>query len=97
MALKIFAFFFVYALYLAAVFTIMMLIVHSTNHSDLGTSAQTAQAELILLIVLVGLPPVLFAVNSLRAWFQPKQAQTDQEAIAADHRPVLEPRVHKRS
>jgi glucan phosphoethanolaminetransferase (alkaline phosphatase superfamily) len=89
MALKIFSLFFVYALYLAAVFTIMMLIVHSTNHSDLGTSTQTAQAELILLIVLVGLPPVLFTVNSLRGWIKRATTrQTDQEAIAADHQPT---------
>jgi hypothetical protein len=86
MALKIFALFFVYALYLAAVFTVMALIVHSTNHSDLGTPAQTARAELILLLVLVGLPPVLFAVNSLRVWIERTTTQpTDQEAIAADH------------
>jgi hypothetical protein len=89
MALKIFAFFFVYALYLAAVFTIMMLIVHSTNHSDLGTPPQIAQAELILLIALVGLPPVLFTLNSLRAWIKRKWSrQTDREAIAADHQPT---------
>jgi Na+/proline symporter len=86
MALKIFALFFVYALYLAMVFTVMGLIVYRSNHSDLGTTPQIAQAELILLLVLVGLPPVLFAVNSLRVWIERTTTQpTDQEAIAADH------------
>jgi hypothetical protein len=89
MALKIFSLFFVYALYLAMVFTVMGLIVYRSNHSDLGTTPQIAQAELILLIALVGLPPVLFSLNSLRVWIKRKWSrQSDREAIAADRQPT---------
>jgi hypothetical protein len=61
----------------------------STKHSDLGTPPQTAQAEPILPIALVGLPPVLFSPNSLQARIKRKWSrQTDRDAIAADHQPT---------
>jgi hypothetical protein len=89
MALKIFSLFFVYALYLAVVFTIMGLIVYRSNHSDLGTTPQIAQAELILLIALVAFPPLVLTVNSLRGWIKRATTrQTDQDIIAADHKPT---------
>jgi hypothetical protein len=89
MALKIFSLFFVYALYLAMVFTVMGLIVYRSNHSDLGTTPQIAHAELILLLALIALPPLVFTTNSLRGWIKRATTrQTDQEISATDQKSV---------